>query len=388
MPKKTKRKKCDRGSTSASDDSFSDNKNSKIRKDDIAADEISTAMAGNGELIQMMQALKAEICSDISTTIDKKLETLATREDLKGIRQDMEKTCESMIHRIEKLESRMFDSDKNHEGHTNAIDGLKKQNAMLKEQLDMQAYAHEELIQYNRRSNVKIYNLPENLTSGGKGETAQETVLAVVKLCREELGCEINERDISTAHRLNKTNNNKERSIIVKFVRRSDRNTVIRHRRALKGKQVVIADDLSPFFMKMLFDFKGVVGQSNVWSVEGQIFVKIRGRITRVGRDNREQLMQEALRWQAEGGDMNNTSDNYTPPEGLGHAPMHTDTALRGFGRGSPTGGAGAAPSGARGGPGAGARGGMSPGGGRGSHVWRGRGSPRGRARRNELVYE
>ena len=327
--------------------------------------------------------MKAEICADINTTIDKKLDTLATKEDLQGIRIDLEKTCQSMTRKIEILENQMFDSQAKHDGHTNAIEGLKNQNAILKEQIEHQEYAHEELIQYHRKSNLKIYNLPEETGTGGRGETAQETARAVVELCREELGCDISEKDISIAHRLNKTNDSKESSIIVKFVRRTDRNMVIRHRRALKGKSVVIADDLSPFFMKMFFEFKDIVGQNNVWSVEGQIFVKIKGRISRVGRDNRGKLMREARQWQAEGGDIN--SDNYTPTENVGHASMHDssqgDTALRGFGRGSPAGGASAPPD-ARG-RGDGGRGGGSPTGQRGA--WRGRGSPRGRARGQPL---
>ena len=44
----------------------------------------------------------------------------------------------------------------------------------------------------------------------------------------------------------------------------------------------------------MFFDFKDVLGQNNVWSVEGRIFVKIRGRISRVERVNKDQLMREA----------------------------------------------------------------------------------------------
>ena len=378
-PNKTKRKKFERGSTSASDESFSENKDPKIRKEEL--DNNSTEMAGKDELIKIMQVMKAEICAEIGSTIDKRLETLATREDLKGIRHDMEKTCETMTKRIEILENCMFEADKKQDGHTNAIEGLKNQNAALKEQIDQQAYEHEELMQYNRRSNLKIYNLPE-VGTGERGETEQETALAVVKLCREELGCELSERDISIAHRLNKTNDGKERSIIVKFVRRSDRNVVIRHRRALKGKSVVIADDLSPFFMKMFFDFKDIVGKKNVWSVEGQIFVKIRGRVTKVVRGNKEQLMREAKQWQSEGGDMasGTNSDSYTPQEGPGHTPMHEsaqgDTGLRGYGRGSPTGfsSASAAPAGAGGG-----RGGGSPRGRRGTGRGRGRGSPRGR---------
>ena len=388
LPDKVKRKRCDRDSASASDESFSENKETKFRKEGpTSIDKNSEKMAGNEEIIQMMKTLKAEICADINSTIDNKLDTLATKEDLQGIRFDLEKTCQSMTRKIELLENEMFDSQAKHDGHTNAIEGLKNQNAILQEQIEHQAYAHEELIQYNRKSNIKIYNLPEEMGTGGRGETAQETVRAVVKLCREELGCDISEKDISTAHRLQKTNERKERSIIVKFVRRSDRNMVIRHRRALKGKSVVIADDLSPFFMKMFFEFKDVVGQNNVWSVEGQIFVKIKGRISRVGRDNRGQLMREARQWQAEGGDTNFDSDNYTPSQNVGHASMHEssqgNTALRGFGRGSPTGGASAPPD-ARGGR-DGGRGGGSPNGQRGA--WRGRGSPRGRARGQSLRY-
>ena len=55
MSDKVKRKRCQRGSASASDDSFSENKESKFRKEGpTSSDKNSEKMAGNEEIIQMM----------------------------------------------------------------------------------------------------------------------------------------------------------------------------------------------------------------------------------------------------------------------------------------------------------------------------------------------
>ena len=323
-----KRKK---GGGSSSDDSFTEmQRDGKIRREESVSEggetgKMTELRESNSAIFEALTAFKSEICE----AIDKRLDHLATKDDVRTIRVEMEKACESLSRKVDVMEGRVYDTEKKQDGLANKIEALQNENDRIKHELDETSYAIEELSQYGRRNNIKIYGLKEEWKAGGSGETAEETVKKVVKLCTEDLGCDIRERDIAIAHRLNKKREGKERSIIVRFVRRMDRNTVIRHRRALKGKPIVIVDDLSPFFTKLFFDFKDILGQNNVWSVEGHIFVKIRGRVSKVGRDNREQLLREAREAQ--------TDRAYSDSDS--HAPSSTrdSPTLRGYGRGSPT---------------------------------------------------
>ena len=309
--KENKRKK-----DSSSDDSFVESRrDSKVLKE----------MAGGSDL-DIAEMLKG---------IDSKIQTLATRDDIKEVRGDMEKAMTSLTHRLEHFESRVYETEKRLDGHDNAMSALRKENERLCGIVNQLTYDHEESVQYGRRNNVKIYGMKEEWKkgTGGRmvGETEGETLDAVVGLFQDELGCDIRHGDIEIAHRLpRKHKDGKERAIIVKFVRRMDRNTVIRHRRALKGKSVVIADDLSPFFMSLFYEFRNVFGKENVWSVEGQVFVKIGERPVKVTRANKEHLLRGAG-----GVHQDNDIDMNTD------RPMSSNTAqgipvVRGMGRGTP----------------------------------------------------
>ena len=89
------------------------------------------------------------------------------------------------------------------------------------------------------------------------------------------------------------------------MVRRTDRERVLRVRRALKGTPVVIVEDLSPFFQGIFHEVREAAGARNVWTKGGQIFVKVQGRVRKVERDNKLDIIAAAaaeLRQDARGG--------------------------------------------------------------------------------------
>ena len=151
----------------------------------------------------------------------------------------------------------------------------------------------------------------------------------VLTLINRDLGLNIDRSRIQIAHRIDeRKSGGKERSIIVKFVRREDRDLVIKSRKRLKGKGIVIADDLNPFFASIFHELRQSVGKFNVWSDQGQIFVKLGGSVTKVSYANKDRILMQAREAYA------NSPPSEIPP----NAPisMHDspNNSVRGFGRG------------------------------------------------------
>ncbi|KAK7475567.1 hypothetical protein BaRGS_00033200 [Batillaria attramentaria] len=99
--------------------------------------------------------------------------------------------------------------------------------------------------QYGRRNNVRIYGLPED----ARNESAHQTGVDVRKFCRGKHGVSLAETDIDIAHRLGSRQQDRHRSVIVKFVkfvRRNVRQQVLKQRRKLKQTGIMVTDDLPP----------------------------------------------------------------------------------------------------------------------------------------------
>ena len=160
----------------------------------------------------------------------------------------------------------------------------------LRQTVNEQANEITDLKQYLRSNNLKIYGLPEE--GEGEWESDAETARNVIRLCKDKLGIDLQENDIDIAHRLKKNSEDKARSIIVRFVRRTVRNQVIGLRKKLKKTGIVIADDLCPENARMFHSLRRVVGR-DVWSTGGKILLKIGGSITPVIKENFCSLMRE-----------------------------------------------------------------------------------------------
>ena len=146
--------------------------------------------------------------------------------------------------------------------------------------------------QYTRRNDVKIYGLVEE--GGTHGENSDQTSQVVRKLFRDKLNVTVSETDIDIAHRLGNFEKDRERSVIVRFTRRSVRNEVIQNRKKLKDTPVIITDNLSPANMRLFYRLKELVGGRNVWSIEGKLFAKVgHGQTKRVDMGNIDEIESE-----------------------------------------------------------------------------------------------
>lgn len=117
------------------------------------------------------------------------------------------------------------------------IDRLKEENSQLKLQLQNVTMLVDDLDQYGRRNCIDICGIPEKVN---------ENVYDIVKEVGRALDIEINPQMIDTCHRLKKQPNQSSGAIIVKFVRRDDKENFIRRRkikRNLKASQLGFPGD-------------------------------------------------------------------------------------------------------------------------------------------------
>ena len=255
----------------------------------------------------------------------KQLQNVASKEDISGLRGEVERTFASLSKKIEVLEGKVYTIEKEKDELTNSLAAAEREREKLEVLLKEEREAVRELEQYGRRDNIKIYGLRE----GGRGdsETAEETIEAVKELFKEKLGVTVEKQDIANAHRLGKKEGGRERSVIVRFVRRTVKEQVITKRRALKGTKVVIADDLSPYYNGLFHEVREAMGPRNVWTAGGQVFTRLRGRVRRVDVRNREEVLAEAR----SGAENTESMDHATVARGLSTSPGQN---MRGFGRG------------------------------------------------------
>ncbi|XP_046674914.1 uncharacterized protein LOC124363696 [Homalodisca vitripennis] len=135
------------------------------------------------------------------------------------------------------------------------------------------------LEQYSRKNNVEVNGIPE---------TPREDVVGLVRDVGAALGVEIQESDISTAHRVPSFRKDRPPPLIVQFSRRFIRNTVLSKYKEKKGltarqinsafpdKIVYVNEHLTPDKKNFLSKLKvkcREIGYQYAWCKEGKFFV-------------------------------------------------------------------------------------------------------------------
>lgn len=153
----------------------------------------------------------------------------------------------------------------------------------------------EDLEQYGRRYNVRIFGLEE-----GEGETGQQCEEKVLKVLNEKLMLPILPQHIDAVHRLGPRERRRQpsdddqdsdsdtepaparhRAVIVRFVSRKCTQDVLSNRRKLKFSGVSITEDLTReryFLLKRARD----ANVDDAWSYNGKVLIKVNNKITHV----------------------------------------------------------------------------------------------------------
>ncbi|KAH3734412.1 hypothetical protein DPMN_040852 [Dreissena polymorpha] len=150
---------------------------------------------------------------------------------------EKEQECDALRTLLKTMESKVNDKDE-------ANDRLKE---MVKKQEEKLKKLENETEQYSRRNNIKIRGIQDT----DANETAIYSAEKVIMFLNVKGNANLSLSDIDIAHRLpNPLNKNKD--IIVRFVSRLTRETVMSNRRKLKRTGVFINEDLTRLNLHVL----------------------------------------------------------------------------------------------------------------------------------------
>jgi len=199
----------------------------------------------------------SELNSRLNTVVDT-IEKIASnssrelRETMKNILSEMKDSLlESVSHRIEILEGKLFDKDEETDKLTNRIQTLEKEiEAVTEERQQVARYADamqyrldkslNEAEQYSRLNNIRVRGVIDTNSK----ETPKETTKKIIDRIEQKMKIEIDSAEIDIAHRLKKRVRG-NRDIIVRFTSRMLRDDVMRSKKMLKGTGVYLHDDLT-----------------------------------------------------------------------------------------------------------------------------------------------
>ena len=220
--------------------------------------------------------------------ISKRLDTLATKVDVKQMRDEVKCLTKTFMEKLEKLEGRLFETEVKAEKLESEVKSLKKVNetatGMIKQQ-DRRIKQNERelnnLQQYSKRWNLRVFKVPEK----EKETAANCTVKVCAKVCAifsDEVGIPITASDIEVAHRTGQCSSTRARPILVRFFDHKKRDSIITSRRNLKNKGIVIGEDLTYANYQVFRKASEHSATMSVWSSNGKILAKVKnGRIVR-----------------------------------------------------------------------------------------------------------
>ena len=161
-------------------------------------------------------------------------------------------------------DSLQFDLDK--------MDVAVERTGQLQDDKQDQLDKMDDLEQYTRRTNLRIYGIPE------AGEQPEDTDQLTIDFAKSELGVEISPEDISRSHRVGKRSS-KPRPIIVRLVRHNTKVEILRKRRQLKKNKwpYNIQEDLTKTRRDILKYLRNDIDEGiidKVWTADGVIFLR------------------------------------------------------------------------------------------------------------------
>lgn len=151
-----------------------------------------------------------------------------------------------------------------------SVNGLRSEVSQLKPQLLETNNRVEQLEQFSRLNNLRLYGIPEQ-----ENENTDQTV---IDICRNKLNINLSPNHIDISHRL-KTQVNGIRPILVRLVNRSTKKNIFNKKSKLKGSKIVIKEDLIHSKLLLLKDAQKCVPLKSIWTNDCKIFVKIDNKI-------------------------------------------------------------------------------------------------------------
>ena len=196
-------------------------------------------------------------------------------------------------YRLDVHETESFDINKKIEKLEKENRALSAENITLKDsvtilsgKIDQLAKSCDDLDQYSRGSNMLIHGIPviTSTDSNGDSVTDADLVGRVIHLLNSNLGTSVSEHEINAVHRLPKATtgpgnapNTKAAPIIVQFMNKKTRDSVLQKRKSLKGKGFSLSEQLTVTKANLLKKANEIVTAQKLksaWSHDGKILVR------------------------------------------------------------------------------------------------------------------
>lgn len=219
--------------------------------------------------------------------INQKLGVLtAAQEDIKQIRQDIDKMSVNLVDKIDRLESVIFDLKTEKDKLSSEVRKLKEDNTDLRSRVDQQQketdtlrQAQNDMEQHGRQFNLRVFGVKED----GTAESVTDCVQKCVDIFTNKVGVPVTVQDIEIAHRSGRPGTGKPRPILVRFFSRQKKGTVLASRRSLKQSGVSISEDLTRPNYRLLMRAKEHSATLSTWSSNGKVLAKLKnGKILKI----------------------------------------------------------------------------------------------------------
>lgn len=282
---------------------FDSEKNESWYKGDYSDSEgkdLTEEVTSPAELVKVnkTELVKVNMNGEGDNSASAPKQSAVTLEDIMGKLCSNEATLESIKAGMEELKSDVFSLRVENDNLRKEVESEKKKRERIEEQLTEVRHSASvalqktnEVDQYVRRNNLRIYGVPEPDVKGGGGDGKEEDVeQTILDLFNRRMEMKVGPEDLEAAHRVGrrqqKGDNDKEappRVVIVRFVNRKTRDSVIHSRKKLKASPFVIVEDLTDHNYKLLCKVRDDELCDRAWTTNGKVLMKtISGFIVRV----------------------------------------------------------------------------------------------------------
>lgn len=188
---------------------------------------------------------EASTASGGATLDDIMKEILELKKSQKDSVKDLNKTTDTIFERIDELKDSVESQQNLIQSYLERTESLEAENRKLRQELEDARTRIEETEQYTRVNCIEIHGVPN--TSG-------ENVVDIVKKVGAAIDFEVTDSMLDNCHRLGKSTRDRPAGIIVKFVRRMDKENFLAKKREKK--------DLSTRHMNLGTDHPVYVNES------------------------------------------------------------------------------------------------------------------------------
>jgi hypothetical protein len=237
------------------------------RKNSFTADDLQGLLLDPKVLEALGKALAPIIAQSIEANLSKRIEELsATVKSLKESNDTLLKKSTDAEHEISELRKRVAASEVRIED----VDIYSRSHDLIIRGLPESSYAERASAASNTTSTSDVAESSAALDS------------AIIELCNQKLGVSIDRIDISVAHRLRASAQDRCRPVIVRFTSRRARDAVFRAKKELKslprGNAIFISEHLTRSASTLFFEARKLLREKKIaatWTSSGLVNIKM-----------------------------------------------------------------------------------------------------------------